>query len=179
MKIKKCSNPKCKQPKKPVTEFYKNKIIKSGLSSWCKDCHKEMIQEHHRKYPWKRTLHDIIQRCENPNNSHFNAYGGRGIENSLSLEDIKFLWFRDKAHDLNVASIHRKNNNKNYTISNCQYIEKQHNTELALCKPILQYNSDGKLIKEWVSIKKTSKILKIPYIPIIICLNNEFIWRYK
>jgi len=176
MKTKICT--KCKK-EKLTSEFYKNKIIKSGLSSWCKSCQKVSIDKYHKKYPWKRTLHDIIQRCENPNNSHYHSYGGRGIKNVLTLEDIKFLWFRDSAHDLNVASIHRKNNDKNYTISNCQFIENQYNTDMAMCKPILQYDSNGKFIREWSSIKKAAESLKLPYAPIIVCLKNKFIWMYK
>jgi len=76
-----------------------------------------------KKYPWIVTFKNINQRCNNPNNSHFKYYGGRGIKNRLTIKDLKFLWFKNKAYLMKCPSIHRINNDKDYTLKNCEYIE--------------------------------------------------------
>lgn len=53
MKTKKC--PKCKRYK-PVDKFYKNNYKKSGLSSYCKVCHKVWYDEY-RKTDKAKKLH--------------------------------------------------------------------------------------------------------------------------
>lgn len=169
---------KCKI-KKQITEFYKNPNVKCELSSWCKNCQKISMQNLHKKYPWKRTLHDIKARCENPKTNSYKYYGLKGIKNYLTIKNIKYLYKRDKAYNMIQPSIDRINSKKNYTLKNCRYIEKRINTELVQCRPIIQYNKNGKIIKEWKSIISASKSLKINYIKIIICLQNKFIWKYK
>lgn len=39
--MKRCTNPKCKNPLKPESEFYHNKSRSDGLSEWCKECQRE------------------------------------------------------------------------------------------------------------------------------------------
>lgn len=45
--VKTCS--KCKRIL-PLDNFYKNKTLSSGYSSWCKDCCKEDSKRHHKCY---------------------------------------------------------------------------------------------------------------------------------
>jgi len=86
-----------------------------------KNREKENTQK--RKYrsshPWSVTLENI--------NSRVNGYGGRTdylhIQNCLSLKQLKYLWYRDKADNMARPRLHRKNNNKDYTIRNCKYVE--------------------------------------------------------
>ena len=113
MPMKICT--KCHKEKESV-EFYKNSNVKSGLTSWCKQCQMIYIQQRHKKYPWKRCLHDIKARCYNPKNGNYYRYGEIGIKNFLTENEIKFLWFRDKASKLNKPSIHRKKSYKHYTL---------------------------------------------------------------
>jgi len=49
MKTKICSNPKCKNPEKPITEFSKHFRYKDGLKSWCKECVKEYQKDYYIK----------------------------------------------------------------------------------------------------------------------------------
>lgn len=75
------------------------------------------------KRPWFRFLDYIKDRCNNKNRKKFRRYGGRGIQCLITEEELKFLWFRDKAYNLKFPSIDRKDNDKSYELSNCRFIE--------------------------------------------------------
>lgn len=68
--------------------------------------------------PWQKTLRGIRARCSRPG-----SYKDKGILCLITSEQLKKLWFRDKAELMSKASIHRKNAKLNYTIRNCEYIE--------------------------------------------------------
>jgi len=78
----------------------------------------------HKKFPWEKTLYYIMNRCIY--NRH-NSYALRGIKCLITKEELKILWFRDKAYDLQQASIDRKNPDGDYTFNNCRYIEMSEN----------------------------------------------------
>lgn len=74
MKTKVCTNIICEQPEKPLSEFE----LRSDTGKYrneCKDCRKKYKKEYYKKYPWKRTLVIIKQRCENPNAISYPYYG--------------------------------------------------------------------------------------------------------
>ncbi len=48
----------------------------------------------------------------------------------MTVEDFRILWFRDKAYLMKKPSIHRINNDKGYTKSNCKFIELSENSRL-------------------------------------------------
>lgn len=144
------------------------------------------IADYYKKYPWKKTLVVIKQRCNNPNNERYYCYGEKGIKCKITVEELKELWFRDKAYDMEKPSIDRKNSDKDYTFSNCRYIELGENTSKRnrkYCKAILQYDLEGNFIKEWKSIKEATKNLKCSNITNVLKgrykQDNGFIWRYK
>lgn len=70
-----------------------------------------------------KILSNIKGRCEYPLTSKYQYYGGRGIKNVLTLEDLVFLWERDSAEKMGQPSIDRKDTNADYTVENCQFIE--------------------------------------------------------
>ena len=84
-----------------------------------------------REAPWVQRFHGIIQRCKNPRCSNYHRYGGRGIKCLITVEEIKQLWFRDKAYLLTRPSIDRINNDGNYTLKNCRFIESGENSSRA------------------------------------------------
>lgn len=69
-----------------------------------------------KKYPWKATLSSIRNRVK------FQP-GYRHVKCLITAEELKILWFRDKAYLMEKPSIDRKNNRGNYTFKNCQYLE--------------------------------------------------------
>ncbi|MFO7969954.1 MAG: hypothetical protein R6U15_07605, partial [Candidatus Izemoplasmatales bacterium] len=79
--------------------------------------------------PWISSYVGAMDTCNNPNNSHYKSYGGRGIKFKLSQDEIRELWFRDKAYLLECPSIDRIDNDGNYEYSNCQFIERDENTK--------------------------------------------------
>jgi len=194
MNYKVCT--KCKL-EKPILEFYKSAYTSSGLSSDCKECRKlhklkdkeeinKKIRVYYKKYPWKKTLTSIKQRCNNPKFKQFKNYGGRGIKNKFkNADEIKFLWFRDKAYLMKQPSIDRIDNDGDYCIENCQYIELPINRDKNKNKAILQYDLQGKFIKEWDSILEAGKSINTSRVNIISCLKGRsktasgFTWKYK
>lgn len=70
-----------------------------------------------------RVYWDIHSRCNNPNKDNYKYYGGRGIKNFITREDLVALWFMDRAYLMIKPSIDRMENDGDYTFSNCQFIE--------------------------------------------------------
>ena len=77
----------------------------------------------------KAVYWDIKQRCTNSKRDNYKYYGKRGIKCLITEDQIKFLWYRDKAYFMKIPSIDRKDNNGNYTLDNCQFIEQSENTK--------------------------------------------------
>ena len=119
---------KCKQ-EKSLIEFHQCKSGKSKgyYSSYCKACEIIRGKEYMINNPWATARRAAKNRCENLNNNRYIHYGGRGIKFFMTLKDLKYLWFRDKAYLMKRPSIDRKDNNGNYTLKNCRYIELSEN----------------------------------------------------
>lgn len=127
---------KC-QKEKQVSEFSNHQTCKFGVRSVCKICTNKINKKQYKqlpelfinrcnkykgKFPWLRVWTILNQRCANPKNVSFDTYGKRNIKNNLSKEEIKSLWFRDKAYLLDRPSIDRIDNN-----GNCRFIELREN----------------------------------------------------
>lgn len=75
----------------------------------------------------RQTFHNIKSRCNNPKDVAYSYYGAKGIKSLLTLEDLIYLWKRDRAETLSQASIDRIDSNGHYTIENCRFIEMSEN----------------------------------------------------
>jgi len=144
--LKTCS--KCKV-EKSIQNFYLRKKgkFKGEFFSWCKDCcqcwrknNKEIIVNYRKerariikkKEPWRNAWEEMQARCNSASPSRYPYYGVKGIKRMMSLEDTKFVWFRDKAHLLKRPTLHRIDSDKNYIIENCKFIELGENARLAV-----------------------------------------------
>jgi hypothetical protein len=87
-------------------------------------------KEKAKKYPWLSHYQKAKQRCEDKNNNRYYCYGNRGIQFLMNVNDFKFLWIRDKAYEMKKPHIHRINNDGNYCIENCRFIEASEHTIL-------------------------------------------------
>ncbi len=75
-----------------------------------------------RERPWVRFYRYARNRCTKKG-----AYGYKGIECLLTVEEVKTLWFRDKASLMEMPSIDRVDNSSDYYFDNCRFIERNKN----------------------------------------------------
>jgi hypothetical protein len=136
--------------------------------------------------PWLYILVDIKKRCNNPKRKGYENWGGRGIKNLFkNADEIKFLWFRDKAYEMKRPSIDRIDNDGHYCLENCRFIELKINAGKDKIKPILQYNKQGEFVREWESLTEANKTLHVAIGDIWRVLNGKrpfaggYNWKYK
>ena len=86
---------------------------------------RDEMRRYYKKYPWARTLANIRSRKNSKAVSSYENY--KDIEVSITLSDLKFLWFRDKAYKMKRHSIDRIDNTKGYSLKNCRYLELSEN----------------------------------------------------
>jgi len=124
-------------------------------------------REYKKKYPWIKTLNSIKIRC----GQKIQPYFKKGIKCEITAKELKELWFRDKAYLMNKPNLHRKEDSKNYTKENCEYMEFATHSKLHWKKILSgsypkqvrfgQYSKDGKLIKEWNYLSEAEKMTNI------------------
>lgn len=159
------------------------------LNSWCHSCINIYLKEHRKKFPWKETFQHIKTRCESQKCKDFKDYGMRGIKCLITEDEIKFLYERDNARLMKQPSINRKNNNGNYTVDNCEFIEWGKNSAernvRVLSKIVFQFDKNMNFIKEWNSTRDVERALFLDCASISrCCLGKQktcgkFIWKYK
>jgi len=151
---------------------------------------RKYIEKRNKERPWIKHYMSARRRCLDKKIIRYINYGGRGIKFLLTMEEIKTLWFRDRAWLLKKPSINRKDNDGNYTFENCEFIEKGKNSierNKRITKPVLQYDLKGNFIKEWISATEVERQLGICQSNICqSALGNPwykqtggYIWKYK
>jgi len=133
MKIMKKICTKCRTMR-CLDEFGNEKSKKDGLRSNCKKCQAKYKLENRKEInlkqskmkrvsPWYVVFNSVRQRCNNKNSIGYKYYGGRGIRNELTLEDVQLLFLKDGGFGMLKPNIHRIDSNKNYSLKNCRFIE--------------------------------------------------------
>jgi hypothetical protein len=79
------------------------------------------------RFRLRQLFKDINKRCNNPKSDNYSWYGGKGIKNYLTFDDLKFLWERDDAANMKRPSIDRLKSQDNYHRDNCRFIEHSDN----------------------------------------------------
>lgn len=97
------------------------------LSTEQREAMKQRTYAFNAAQPWYRNWQSAKQRCNNPNSSGYEFYGGRGISCELSKFDVRFLWDRDNAAGMKRPSLDRIDSDKNYTLDNCRFLEADKN----------------------------------------------------
>lgn len=105
--------------------------LRNGGSKSCQNCQNKGNYKHGlRRTRLYNVWANIIKRCENPNATHYERYGGRGIR-ICSEWRKRFMVFRRWAlsHGYKDGlTIDRIDNDGNYEPSNCQFITRGENT---------------------------------------------------
>ena len=100
-------------------ENNKEKYLKQGRDQYLKN----------RKYfRWKIHYYNAHKRCSSPNGEYYK----KGISFNITIEEFKFLWFRDEAYNLKRPSIDRINSQLGYFLDNCRFIELSENSRRSL-----------------------------------------------
>lgn len=118
---------KCNK-EKSLSEFRKNCFSnnKQYYVAQCKECQCAKIAKRDKLYiesvrtntPWRLSWWNLRKRCK-----FDSGYINKGINYTITLSQIKEIWFRDKAYEMKRPSIDRINNDKGYHFNNCQFIE--------------------------------------------------------
>jgi hypothetical protein len=173
--------------KKDYYEKNKAEILKKDKEKYAQNPEVAFQQylNYKRKYPWRLVWKSINERCYNSKTESYKRYGERGIQNFLTVEDVKFLYERDNARSMKKPTIDRKDNDGHYTLENCRFIEKSENSAKDKRKPVLQYDLDGKFIREFISVADANRYFGRTDSHIDAVANGKrnktlgFIWKYK
>ncbi|MHA1753200.1 MAG: hypothetical protein ACTSYZ_12625 [Candidatus Helarchaeota archaeon] len=155
-KIRALSSEDYRKYRKEIKKFYNNIRFRQDLiirqnknqhkaDVMTKNTTKETLAndyyfEHHKElkylqklknYPWRAFLQAARSRCECKSNVSYIDYGFLGIQCLLTEQEIKKLWFRDKAYEMKQPSLDRKDALFHYTYNNCQFIEFTENVKRA------------------------------------------------
>lgn len=91
------------------------------------------IQEYRKSYrirkPWMIVWGLIRTRCIYDKN---HIYYKKGIKVDITIQELKDLWFKNKAYLLKRASIDRIDSKKDYTKENCRFIELSDNIRMGM-----------------------------------------------
>ena len=115
---------------------------------------------HHKFY---NTANSMIQRCTNPNDTHYKDYGGRGITVCEEWLDIAtFIAWAEATHpNIEGVSLDRIDNDKGYSPENCRWVDK---TSQRLNQRISTANTSGfvgvrlrVMENKWISVIKLNR----------------------
>lgn len=101
--------------------------LRAGKTTKCKDCSNALRKSSpnkvgHRLYSTWKSMHN---RCNNPNNSSYKYYGGRGISVCLRWKNF-WLFVEDMwtTYDEGLT-LDRENNDGNYCKENCRWVTRK------------------------------------------------------
>jgi len=194
--LKQCSQ--CKKFKTQF-EFKKEKRNKAGITCWCHTCTANLSRKHYwtnrsqklqqqklrrLQFPWESSYYHLVTRCTNVKDKAYYRYGGRGIQCLITKDEVKELWFRDKAYLMKKPSIDRKDNDGHYIYENCRFIEQSQNSKNnSRIRSVFQYDLEENFIQQFQNIKEASVKLNIQNAHICLVLQGHrktaggFIWR--
>ncbi len=116
---------------------------------------------HYSTAPWMKHYADALKRC----NKKYKQCYKTETKFLLSQEEIRFLWFRDKAMDMHQASLDREDSSEHYTYDNCRFIEMSINRKLPRRKPV----TSGNKYKGVWRIKRNGKFI------VVVCKDDKMI----
>lgn len=137
--------------------------LANGLSKKCRYCKDGTPNSRYRfhgetKSRLWRIWRNMRSRCENPNASEYENYGGRGI--CLCEEWKDYVSFRNWALSHGYSdelSLDRRDNNKGYNPENCRWATRDEQQRNRKNNIFVEYKGQKKILKDW------AEDLGIPY----------------
>lgn len=105
--------------------------------------------------PWRKHLTWARARCNYKTSGSYYKYGGRGIKCCLEKEEIKTIWFRDRAQRMAQPSLDRIDPAGHYSFANCRFLENSENSMAGAIKNrrrVDQMSISGEKIKTHKSL---------------------------
>ena len=103
----------------------------------------------------------MMERCFNPNNWKYPKYGGRGIticdewKEKTKGRIVFYKWAISNGYAEGLT-IDRKDNDGNYTPSNCRWADNYQQANNKSNNFVIEYNGERKTIHEWSKISGVS-----------------------
>ena len=96
-------------------------------------------------------------RCENPNRSNYERYGGRGISVCAEWHKAKnfIKWALENGYKKGLQ-LDRIDNNGNYCPDNCRWVTVKQNSRNRRNTVLLTINGETKSVAEWCEIIEVS-----------------------
>ena len=131
------------------------------------------------------TWRGLKTRCDNPSNTAYIYYGGKGITYQESWKEFSNFLSDMIGTYKSGLSIDRINSNGNYTKENCQWITLEENIRKDQIKPIYKYTKDGIYICSYESVAKAVLAGEAPFSSSLSRVARGerkhyqgFIWKY-
>ena len=96
---------------------------------------------------------NMLQRCNNPNNTHYSFYGGKGITVCECWKD--FLQFKEWAERSGYAdnlTIDRIDGNKGYSPDNCRWVTRKEQSNNIKTNRRFEARGEIHTVREWAEI---------------------------
>jgi len=131
--------------------------LASGNTTSCGCYNRERAAETHtthgmagKEHPVYNTWASMLQRCENPNDSKYKDYGGRGIKVCDEWHDAKVFIEWALANNWEKGlSIDRIDNNGNYEPSNCRWVTWKEQARNRRSNHLITFNGKTQSIAAW------------------------------
>lgn len=128
--------------------------LKNGNTSSCGCLRKETAKERATYHGMKgsrtyQVWQGMKARTTNPNNSHYSAYGGRGIKVCQKWFDSFEAFLSDMGEAPDGMSIDRINNDGNYEPSNCRWATSKQQCRNNSRNVWIEANGVRKCLKDW------------------------------
>lgn len=128
-----------------VEKLVSSGTLTSGQSRSC-GCHKIDVKRAEKTTHGKsetgtyRSWHNMLQRCNNPNNTHWKNYGGRGLTVDPRWHSFD-AFLADMGDRPDGATIERVDNEKGYGPDNCVWATRKQQQRNR--RPVRMYELDG------------------------------------
>lgn len=142
--------------------------LKNGSTKSCGCWKYSKIREHNTKHGgvhdrlygiWKNMKH----RCNNPNDSHYSTYGGKGIQVCEEWNDYKCFkeWAYkhgyDESAEFGECTLDRIDNDGNYEPSNCRFANRMTQANNTSKNHIVELNGHRMTIAEFARVMNINK----------------------